>query len=62
MISVGDWRVEILTDNWTAVTLDKSLSAHYEHTVALTQKGLEILSALDEKESNFQYIKRNQHA
>lgn len=62
MIAVGDWRVEILADNWTAVTLDKSLSAHYEHTVALTQKGLEILSVLDEKESNFQYIKRNQHA
>lgn len=62
MIAVGDWRVEVLADDWTAVTIDRSLSAHYEHTVALTQRGLEILSALEDKESNFKYIKRNQHA
>jgi len=62
MIAVGDWRVEILADNWTAVTIDRGLSAHYEHTVALTQRGLEVLSALDDKESNFQYLKGDQHA
>jgi len=62
MIAVGDWRVEVLADNWTAVTIDRSLSAHYEHTVALTQRGLEILSALPNKESNFHYLKGNQHA
>lgn len=62
MIAVGDWRVEILADNWTAVTIDKGLSAHYEHTVALTQRGLEVLSALDDKESNFQHLKGDQHA
>jgi methionyl aminopeptidase len=44
MISIGDWDVEILTDNWTAVTKDRSLSAHYEHTIAVTGKGPEILS------------------
>lgn len=44
MISSGDWDVEILSDNWTAVTKDKSLSAHYEHTIAVTEKGPEILS------------------
>ncbi|NIM89351.1 MAG: type I methionyl aminopeptidase [Candidatus Aminicenantes bacterium] len=62
MIAVGDWRMEVLADKWTAVTIDRSLSAHYEHTVALTERGLEILSVLDDKEPNFQYLKRNQHA
>jgi len=45
MIAAGDWEVEILEDGWTAVTKDRSLSAHYEHTVALTADGPEILSA-----------------
>ncbi|MFP4082022.1 MAG: type I methionyl aminopeptidase [Candidatus Aminicenantes bacterium] len=49
MIAAGDWRVEILGDHWTAVTKDRSLSSHFEHTVALSPKGVEILSALDEK-------------
>jgi len=44
MIAAGDWEVEILADGWTAVTRDRSLSAHYEHTVALTENGAEILS------------------
>ena len=45
MIAAGDWEVEELEDGWTAVTKDRSLSAHYEHTVALTADGPEILSA-----------------
>jgi len=44
MISAGDWDVEILEDNWTAVTKDRSLSAHYENTIAVTENGPEILS------------------
>ncbi len=44
MIAAGDWEVEIQEDGWTAVTADRSLAAHYEHTVALTEKGPEILS------------------
>jgi len=44
MIAMGDWEIEILSDNWTAVTKDRSLSAHYEHTVALTESGPVILS------------------
>ena len=44
MIALGDWEVEVLEDGWTAVTKDRSLSAHYEHTVALTEKGVEILT------------------
>ncbi|MBA7493448.1 Methionine aminopeptidase 1 [subsurface metagenome] len=61
MIAIGDWQVEILSDNWTAVTKDRSLSAHFEHTVALTQKGIEILSEVDEKES-LSYLKESQYA
>ncbi len=44
MIAAGHWEVEILEDGWTAVTRDRSLSAHYEHTVALTDRGVEILT------------------
>jgi len=46
MTSSGSWRVRILADGWTAVTEDGSLAAHYEHTVALTNKGVVVLSRL----------------
>ncbi len=45
MIAMGSYEVDVLEDGWTAVTRDRSLSAHYEHTVALTEDGPEILSA-----------------
>ena len=60
MIAIGNWEVEILSDNWTAVTKDRSLSAHYEHTVALTQNGVEILS-LSEDENYHEYVKESRH-
>ncbi|WP_028841362.1 type I methionyl aminopeptidase [Thermodesulfobacterium hveragerdense] len=44
MVSAGDPRVEILVDGWTAVTKDRSLAAHFEHSIAVTPKGPEILS------------------
>ena len=44
MIAAGDWDVDILDDGWTAVTKDRSLAAHYEETVALTESGAMILS------------------
>lgn len=44
MVSMGDWQVEILDDNWTVVTRDHSLSAHFEHTIAITKTGAEILT------------------
>ncbi|MDR1608518.1 MAG: type I methionyl aminopeptidase [Deltaproteobacteria bacterium] len=44
MINVGDWRVKILPDNWTAVTADGQLSAQFEHTLAVTHNGSEILT------------------
>jgi len=46
MTSAGSWEVKILDDGWTAVTSDHSLAAHFEHTVALTEKGVLILSRL----------------
>jgi methionyl aminopeptidase len=62
MISIGDWNVEILDDNWTAVTRDRSLSAHYEHTVAITQNGPEILSRLEEEAKNAPVLKESEDA
>ncbi len=57
MIAAGDWQEEILADGWTAVTRDRSLSAHYEHTVALTERGAEILS-LPEPQPRFVELQR----
>lgn len=44
MVAVGDWHVKVLDDGWTAVTADGSLSAHYEHSIAITHNGPEILT------------------
>jgi methionyl aminopeptidase len=46
MVSAGSPEVEILEDGWTAVTKDRSLAAHFEHSVAITPKGPEILSRI----------------
>jgi methionyl aminopeptidase len=45
MVNVGDWRTEVLSDDWTVVTADRSLSAHYEHTIAITSGEPEVLTA-----------------
>jgi methionyl aminopeptidase len=44
MINAGSHEVKVLKDGWTAVTVDHSLSAHFEHTVAITPSGPEILT------------------
>lgn len=44
MVTAGDYRIEVLDDDWTVVTRDGSLSAHYENTVAVTRDGCEILT------------------
>jgi methionyl aminopeptidase len=44
MVSAGSYEVEILDNGWTAKTKDNSLSAHFEHTVAITKKGAWILT------------------
>lgn len=47
MVNAGGSEVKILQDGWTAVTRDGSLSAHFEHTVAITDTGPVILTSLD---------------
>ena len=44
MINAGDWRVEVQSDEWTVLTRDRSLSAQFEHTVLVTEEGVEILT------------------
>jgi len=44
MITNGDYQVKTLGDDWTVVTADGSLSAHYEHTIAISDNGPEILT------------------
>ena len=46
MVSAGRWEISVMPDGWTAITKDGSLAAHYEHTVALTEKGVLILSKI----------------
>lgn len=46
MITMGDHRTKVLKDGWTVVTRDGSKAAHFEHTVAVTPRGPEILTAL----------------
>ena len=45
MINIGDHRVKVLDDEWTAITIDGSLSAQWEHTLLVTEDGVEILTA-----------------
>lgn len=45
MVNVGDWQTRVLADDWTVVTADGSLSAHFEHTIAVTEDGPEVLTA-----------------
>ncbi len=47
MVNVGAWQVKVLPDGWTVVTSDGSLSAHFEHSIAITEDGPVILSELD---------------
>jgi methionyl aminopeptidase len=45
MVNVGGWETRVLADDWTVVTQDGSLSAHFEHTIAVTEDGPEVLTA-----------------
>ena len=45
MVNEGNYKVEILPDGWTVVTKDGSLSAHFEHSIAITEEGPDILSS-----------------
>lgn len=44
MVNVGTWETRVLDDDWTVVTKDGELSAHFEHTVAVTEDGPEVLT------------------
>ena len=44
MIALGNWRVKILDDGWTAVTIDGKSAAHYENTLVVREDGVEILT------------------
>ena len=44
MINAGGWEVKVLKDGWTAVTKDRSLSAQFEHSIAITDEGFEIFT------------------
>lgn len=44
MVNAGGWQTEVMPDKWTVLTKDRSLSAHFEHTVAVTPDGHEILT------------------
>ena len=46
MVNMGTYEVEVLMDNWTVVTLDRQLSAHFEHSIAITEKGPVILTEI----------------
>jgi methionyl aminopeptidase len=45
MVNLGGWETRLLADQWTVVTADGSLSAHFEHTIALGEDGAEVLTA-----------------
>ena len=48
MVCAGDWRVKVLSDKWTTVSLDGSLTAHYENSILITEEGPEILTVTED--------------
>jgi len=46
MVNIGDWRTRLGDDGWTVLTADGSLSAHFEHTIAITDGEAEVLTRL----------------
>jgi methionyl aminopeptidase len=47
MVIMGNPETRVLADHWTVVTKDGSLCAHFEHTIAVTENGPDILTKLD---------------
>ena len=48
MINEGTWEVEVMADQWTALTKDRKLSAQFEHSIVVTANGVDVLTALPE--------------
>ncbi|WP_353979851.1 type I methionyl aminopeptidase [Salinicola endophyticus] len=53
MLNAGGYRTKVLRDGWTAVTKDKSLSAQWEHTLLVTDTGVEVLTARADEDLSF---------
>ena len=51
MVNIGGWETEVLNDNWTVVTADGSLSAHFENTLAITDGEAEVLTLYHERDN-----------
>src|SRR5207237_10413288 len=45
MVTMGSWEVKVLDDGWTAETGDGRMAAHFEHTIAVTDSGPEVLTS-----------------
>ena len=48
MVNLGHWKTRVLADKWTAVTADGSLSAQFEHTILVTEDGVDVLTQVDD--------------
>ena len=46
MVNLGDWEIETSNDGWTVINVDRSLSAHFEHTILITPTGAEVLTKI----------------
>lgn len=53
MINVGKWQTKLMRDNWTVITKDRKLSAQWEHTLMVTETGVEVFTARDEEDFSF---------
>ena len=51
MFNLGTWETQVLADDWTVVTADGSLSAHFEDTIIITNGTPQILSEIPEKKN-----------
>ncbi|RKZ30440.1 type I methionyl aminopeptidase [bacterium] len=56
MITAGSWQVVQMDDGWTVSTADKSLAAHYEHTIAVTENGPQILTLRENGKEGFDLV------
>jgi len=56
MVAAGGYKIRTLSDGWTAVTSDSSPTCHFEHTVAVTENGPEILTLLPDGQDPWRVI------
>lgn len=53
MVNAGVWRTKLMRDQWTVITKDRKLSAQWEHTMLVTETGVEVLTARSEEDLSF---------